>query len=231
LTGPVQFELSNCSIFLDFDGTISSEDVGTYLLRRFAKGQFEAIDDAYERGEIGSRDYLLAVWPLLAGHREQLQAVADEVGWDPTLSSLVEVLGAVGAELLVVSDGLGFYISERCEALGITVMTAELQGEALAFPFADPTCVCGTCGTCKIRPIRCAQDQGRIAIAVGDGSSDQYAASAADIVFAKDWLLEWCRHKNISCHEFSNLADVEAQLWLLGTELDVNRETKGEWGS
>jgi 2-hydroxy-3-keto-5-methylthiopentenyl-1-phosphate phosphatase len=204
--------LSECSVFVDFDGTISTNDIGTYLLERLVPGQWEEIDQRYEQATIGSREYVTELCRLLPPGRELLQAIADEVPLDPTFGPFVAFLRQSDAEVTVVSDGLGFYVPRRCAQFKVPVLSCRLVDGTPVFPHADPTCSCGACGTCKVRPVRQAQQRGRSAIVIGDGTSDRFAAQVADMVFAKDRLAEWCQASGIEYRPFRSFAEIERDL-------------------
>jgi 2-hydroxy-3-keto-5-methylthiopentenyl-1-phosphate phosphatase len=207
-------------VFLDFDGTISREDVGTYVLERVASGRFEAIDARYERGEIGSRQCIRELWPLLRVERSRLDELADEVPLDPGLGPLVGFVRRNGGEVVVVSDGLGFYVARRCAPFGVPVFTNGVVDGRPQFPHADRGCPCGLCGTCKPARFRGARRRGRSCVFVGDGTSDRFAAAEADVVFAKDRLVDWCRAEGLDFEPFHDLCEVEAGLRRLGAGPD-----------
>ena len=201
-------------MFLDFDGTITAGDVGVHLLERLGADGWRAIDAEYDAGEIGSRVCLLEEWELLPHDRERLRAVAAEVPLDPDLDGLVEDLLAAGAEVTVVSDGFGFYATERCAHLGVPVMTNAVDWDLgrLEFPHEDRCCACSSCGTCKQAPIKDAGRRGRATVMVGDGTSDRKAALLADVVFAKGALARWCAANAVPIHRFETLGEVRAEL-------------------
>lgn len=212
-------DLASCSVLVDFDGTISRQDVGIVLLERFCAGRYEKLDARYERGEIGSREYVRALWRLLGGvPDDELLAAVREVPLDPGFGSLVRFLRARGAQVTVVSDGIGSYVATRVAAFGVEVMASAHEGRRARFPFAWPSCpsatdgTCGTCGTCKVAPVEAAHRAGRTAILVGDGTSDRFGAAAADLVFAKDRLVDWCARAGSAYVPYGDLADVEAEL-------------------
>ena len=205
-------DLARSSVFIDFDGTVSVEDVGTHVLRRLARGNSEAIDERYVRGEIGSRECITELCALLPAQREVLFEVASEVPLDPGFGPLVAFLGEAGSEVLVVSEGVGFYVEHRCAAFRVGVVASDVVDGRPVFPNADPTCPCARCGTCKAGPIRAASRRGRTTILVRDGASDIYGAEAADLVFAKPPLAGLCRRLGLSCVEFGALAEVETAL-------------------
>lgn len=211
-------DLAQASVFLDFDGTISEADTGVHLMERLAPPEWEAIGDAYRRGEIGSRECLLEEWDLLPADAKadeaQLRSIVREVPIDPATRPLVDALRAAGAEVVVVSDGFGFPADEVAGELGVPVLTNAVDWTSgrLEFPNEDRCCACSSCGTCKQAPIKDARHRGRTTVLVGDGTSDRKAALLADIVFAKAGLAAWCSGNGVPYVAFDTLADVQAAL-------------------
>ncbi len=211
----LDLDLARTSVFLDFDGTISTADVGVHLLRRFAPPAWWDLHHAFERGEIGSRECIAAQWALIDGDTDALRSAAAEVALDPGFEPLIDALRAAGAELLVVSDGFGFYVQDACAPFGLEVCTnvVDLTTRELRFPNEDPECACALCGVCKQAPIRAARERGRTTVLVGDGASDRHAARAADVVFAKDPLASWCASSGVPFTPFDALDDVRRALF------------------
>jgi len=207
--------LADTSVFLDFDGTISRSDVGVHLLERLGKPGWREIDGEYDSGGIGSRVCLLDEWDLLPHDPDRLRSVAGEVPLDPGLDGLVAGLRAAGAEVSIVSDGFGFYATERCAHLGIPVLTNAVDWATgtLVFPNEDRCCACSSCGTCKQAPIKDARHRGRATVMVGDGTSDRKAALLADLVIAKGGLAKWCAANGVPFSPFETLADVRTVLF------------------
>jgi 2-hydroxy-3-keto-5-methylthiopentenyl-1-phosphate phosphatase len=144
-----------------------------------------------------------------------LRAAADDVPLDPGIDALVTALRDAGAEVVVVSDGFGFYVRERLAHLALPIVTNDVDWStgALEFPNADRCCACSSCGTCKQAPIKDAKHRGLATVMVGDGASDQKAALLADVLFAKDGLARWCDRAGVPYHPFVTLADVHAGLF------------------
>lgn len=210
-----RLDLSRTSVFLDFDGTISTADVGVHVLSRTASDEWRAIDEQFRIGAIGSRECILDEWELVRGDEATLRAIAAEVALDPGVGPLVEALRAVGAELTVVSDGFGFYVEDAVAAFGLDVLANEVDfaTRALRFPHEDRCCPCSSCGTCKQAPIKEAHRRGRRTMLIGDGASDRKAALLADLVFAKGALASWCDVFGVDHVEFATLADVHRALF------------------
>ena len=211
----LDLDLERTSVFLDFDGTISTVDVGMYVLERAASPAWWDLHEQFERGEIGSRECIVDQWALVQGDEATLRTIAREVELDPGFAPLVDALRAAGAELAVVSDGFGFYVHDACAPLGVDVVTNAIDfttGE-LQFPHEDRCCPCSSCGVCKQAPIKDAQYRGRTAVLIGDGASDRKAALLADVVFAKGSLASWCATFGVACIPFETLGDVRRILF------------------
>jgi 2-hydroxy-3-keto-5-methylthiopentenyl-1-phosphate phosphatase len=207
-------DLGSTSVFLDFDGTISTVDIGDHVAERLAPPTWRDVDAEYVAGEIGSRVALLELWDLLPHDEAQLRAVASEVPLDPGLRPLVDGLRAGGAEVTVVSDGFGFYADDVCEQLRLELLTNRPDWETgeLLFPHQDRCCPCTSCGVCKQAPLKDAHRRGRTTVLVGDGASDRKAALLADVVFAKDALARWLRFNQVPFRPFTTLDDVRTEL-------------------
>ncbi len=202
-------------MFVDFDGTISADDVGLFLLERFAPdGAWREVAEQFDAGLIGSRECLLDEWDVLTPDEEPMRAAAREVALDAGFVPLVEGLRAAGAEVAVVSDGFGFYVADACAGLDIPVLTNAVDWATgrLEFPYEDRCCPCTSCGVCKQAPIKDASRRGRATVMVGDGTSDRKAALLADVVFAKGLLARWCDGAGVRYVPFDELAEVHAAL-------------------
>jgi len=207
-------ELRGTSVFLDFDGTITSSDTGLHVLERLAPDTWRDVERRYLSGAIGSRECMVAQWELLPRDRDLVVAVTREVPLDPGFPALVDLLTSAGAEVTIVSDGYGFRAQEIAEQAGLPVLTNAIDWDrfTVVFPNGDDSCACAACGTCKQAPIRKAKRSGRRTMLVGDGASDAKAAEVADVVFAKAHLADWCREAGIPHRTFSDLTDLVAQL-------------------
>jgi 2-hydroxy-3-keto-5-methylthiopentenyl-1-phosphate phosphatase len=205
--------LDRCSVFLDFDGTITEADTGVYLLERAAPALWREIEALYKEGVIGSRDCLTRQWAMVEADRQGVEAIVGEVPIEEAFVPLVEFLRRSGAEVTIVSDGFGLRVGEVGRSMGIDVVSNRIcwADRKVLFPHENESCECGRCGTCKVFPILAAKTRGRFTVMVGDGTSDTYAANAADLVFAKEELAAWCSERRIPFRPFQTLSDVETE--------------------
>lgn len=214
MSARLALDLSQTSVFLDFDGTVTLRDVGQHLLARHASADWVRLHDDYDAGAIGSRECLIGQWELVVADEATLRATAAEVPIDPGFAPLADALRQEGAELTVVSDGFGFYAEAVCGDVDVPVLTNRVDWTTgdLEFPHEDRCCACATCGVCKQAPIKDARRAGRTTVLVGDGTSDRKAALLADVVFAKATLADWCDWYDVPYHRFATLGEVHAAL-------------------
>lgn len=134
---------------------------------------------------------------VLPADPELLQREAAAMPQDAAFPGFVALARERGAQVEVVSDGLGFYVRSNLAALGVTDVPVATNDNRLAeggrgmdFPYGHPACF--VCGTCKRERVRLHQAAGRVVVFVGDGTSDRFGVAHADLVFAKGSLASIC---------------------------------------
>ncbi len=210
------------TVLCDFDGTISLHDLTDSLLARFARPGWQAIEEEWRAGRIGSRQCMAGQIALLDCSREELEAFVAEAEIDPGFKAFAAALREEGVPLRIVSDGLDHAIRSvliRHGISGVPVAASHLVQVAerrwqLAFPHGRE--VCASAGaTCK-----CAFAEappGRPAPAVlmiGDGASDFCAATRADLTFARGELLDHCIARGLPHHAVADFGEA-LRLWNL----------------
>lgn len=206
------------SVVVDFDGTAAAHDVAEHLLTAFARDDWRTIDDAWERGELGSRMVVDAQDRMLDADRDTLLDFARRhCGLDPTFAPFVRWALDGGIEVTIASDGFGFYIEPLLAAAGvppIPVIANEQRWDArarpagLGFPNGHPDCI--GCGTCKMRAVIDRRAEGRAVAFVGEGGSDRYGALYADVTFAKLALVDHCERDGVAYVPWRDFDDVRA---------------------
>jgi 2-hydroxy-3-keto-5-methylthiopentenyl-1-phosphate phosphatase len=200
------------ALFIDFDGTISPVDISNTFFSRFAgRDAIDAVAE-WKQGLISSTECLKREIDAYSGNLEDLRAYARCQPIDPGFFALQGACREKGIDLIVVSDGLDFYIEPFLEAhkARVDFRSNRLEirnGERLlSFPHYRESC--GTCANCKSSHVEQAAAQGKMVIYVGDGLSDKCAVSRADVVFAKGELAEYCEREGIPHVVFGDLEQV-----------------------
>ena len=210
------FGFDRCQVFFDFDNTITSFDVLDGIIERFSVNRdWVAYEEAWEKGEIGSRQCLEGQLRSIRVTRPQLHGYLETVGIDPSFQRLLALLRRCGLEPVIVSDSftpLIRYVLEfnKIGSMPIFANSLRMQGSRLLPSFPRASAECGRCGHCKTSTLGAPGFAGKPAVYIGDGLSDQCPARHAEMVFAKRGcslhrlLLE--SHDN--CRPFNDLGDV-----------------------
>lgn len=204
--------MSHWTILCDFDGTVSVEDITDSLLERFGRPGWQAIEQAWKRGEIGSRECMERQIALLDASREELDAHLDGMAIDRAFPAFAAAAREADMPLAVVSDGLDHAIRRILGAYGLgdlPVLANRLEavgprGWRLGFPYGSADC---RSGNCKCSCAGSAHAERRRVLLIGDGASDFCVAGEADLVFAKHRLIEHCRSAGIPYVPITSFAD------------------------
>lgn len=214
----------------DFDGTISLLDVTDTLLNRFGKPGWQELEDAWERGEIGSRECMKGQVALLDMSEDELRAHLDKIEIDGHFAHFVQEAKALGITVQVVSDGIDYAIRHVLARNGLgdlevianhLVQTGE-RSWRLDSPWASNRCARAS-GNCKCE--RLAEQQavhGRV-LYIGDSTSDFCVSGKADFVLAKYKLIAYCESQGIAHARFEDFGQATQLLEqvILGVEQTV----------
>ena len=204
----------------DFDGTITEEDMGFHLLDTFAQGDWrkwlqQYREDKISVGEFNSRAFAT----IKAGREELLEAAKSKVKLRDGLHELVSYCQGKGFRLVIVSNGLDFYIASIMNDAGLEDIEAH-AARTWFHPGGLKVQYIGPDGTpldsgFKAAYTRLFLEQGYQVVYVGNGPSDIFPASLAQHIFARDGLLDRCRERNLECQPFDDLHDIVRGLQLL----------------
>ncbi len=206
----------------DFDGTISLDDVTDSLLRRFGQPGWQALEEAWERNDIGSGECMKGQIALLDMSEPELMRHLDSIDIDPGFVAFVGAAGREGIEVQVVSDGLDRAIAHvlRRHGLGHLPVFANALAQTgerrwnLRTPQASAGCVRAS-GNCKCARAALEQALGRKVLYVGDGSSDFCVSGRVDHVLAKSRLIDHCRARGIAHQPFRDFGQALALMQTL----------------
>jgi 2-hydroxy-3-keto-5-methylthiopentenyl-1-phosphate phosphatase len=225
-------------VFSDFDGTIAADDVGGRLFKTFAGAQATEIARHFMDGTITACEYLTreceAVESAPSGEVERF---VDQFSLDPTFEVFVEFCRRQDLPLVVLSDGLDFYVERLLKNGGFGdlpvfsnhlefVLSGAVTGFEPSFPHADAECL--LCGNCKRNHMLTLSADDDVIVYIGDGLSDRCPVKFADIVFAKGSLRRYCQEQNITYHEFRNFHDVIHRLELILQRKRIKKRREAE---
>ncbi len=210
---------SKILVITDFDGTVSTVDLGNQIIKKFATTDLNDIERAYAKGTIGSRAAYEQIMKRIKGSREKMLAhVLDVEKIDPYFPAFCSLSRDKGIDIKIVSDGLDFYIEavlQKYNLAGIEYYANSAvfgADNSFSIQFPGRNDFCGRCGTCKSRILnsyRLIYDE---IIYVGDSYSDFCPSRYADMVFAKKILFQRCEQEGTPCLQFDDFSEINAYL-------------------
>jgi 2-hydroxy-3-keto-5-methylthiopentenyl-1-phosphate phosphatase len=222
-------------IFCDFDGTITTKDVGEHMFYEFGDSEkaYE-IFQRWVRKEIDSAqewEELLSLVKDLTEDKfnEFLSTIEIQYGF----KEFVQFCEDNDLDLIVLSDGMDFYINKIFTDNGFDqlkfysnnlVFTDE--GPKASFPHSDEECI--DCANCKRNHIIENSSDDDITIYIGDGYSDTCPVQYVDFIFAKKTLLKFCEKERISYFPYKNFKDVIARISPLLEKKKIKKRHQAE---
>ena len=203
----------NKQFFVDFDGTITKEDVVGVIVQTFCRDGWKEINDRWEKKDISTVECARQTFKLFDAAEKDLYRVLDTIEFDDCFVPFVKTCRAQGYPVYILSDGYDLMIEYLLKKHGLSDLpffanrlVRKNGGYDIACPYLNP--ICGQCGTCKKTILQALKKEGCTTVYIGDGYSDTCVIEAADIVYAKKDLLAYCRRRNIPVIPFHNFSDI-----------------------
>ncbi len=203
--------------FIDFDGTITVNDLSSELAAYYGGKAHREIENKYRRREIPIREWLQANAKVIPADMDLLHSKALE--WAvirPGFESFLEHARDQKNPVVIASDGFGFYIEPILEKHGLLDQVSHIYRNAtfvdqngnlvVNHPHSHP--VCSVCGNCKAAHVVKIKSENRPVLYIGDGSNDRFGASWSDHVCARDKLAESCREFKIKYSPWNDFYDI-----------------------
>lgn len=190
------------------------------LLDAFAQGDWQQLLRQYKEHRISVGEFNTKAFAMVKADKPTLlEAIKGKVEMRAGFQELVDYCSKRGFRLVIVSNGLDFYINAVLEEVGlenIEVYAARtwFHPEGIEVRYIGPDGNQLDSGL-KEAYIKLFLGQGYKVIYVGNGDSDIPPAKYAHHIFARGELLTYCRENNLECRPFNNLTDVVRALELL----------------
>ena len=201
----------------DFDGTITEEDASFFLLDTFAQGDWRRLLRDYKERRISVGEFNTRAFAMVKADKSiLLGALKGEVRVRTGLHELVDYCLKKGFRLVIVSNGLDFYIKAVLKDLGlgnieVYAAQASFYPEGMKVQYVGPDGKRLDDGF-KEAYIKSFLKLGYRVIYMGNGDSDIAPAKYAHYVFATGDLLAYCRDNNLKYRPFETFTDVVREL-------------------
>lgn len=199
-------------LFVDFDGTITSRDSIVFLTERFGAGAEFRLDvlDGITSGRMTVFEAIRReMQTVRASWEEAVAALQAEIRMDPHFPGFVDWCRRKELEVTVVSSGLRPVVDLFLNGLEVEryAHPVEITPDGWLYRH-DPSLN-------KERLLGAAQSDGPI-VYIGDGTSDVAAIPFTRRLYAKSYLAEYCRDRDLPFVPYETFADVriDLQAWL-----------------
>lgn len=209
--------MSKPVIFCDFDGTITNNDNIIAIMKQFNPPGWDPIKDDVLAQNISIREGVAKMFSLLPSDKkdEIIEYVLEQAEIRDGFTEFVAYAKEQDIPLYIVSGGIDFFVRPLLEPFGpfagVYCNEADFSGETITIQFphgCDGECESQGCGCCKPSIIRTLLKDGAKSIVIGDSITDLEAAKRADLVIARDFLIEKCEELGLSYEPFENFHDV-----------------------
>lgn len=219
------------SIFVDFDGTITTRDSLQLVLDRFAGPDWRNIEEKVTHHVLPERIALAQEFELVKATPEEVENfVVQNVEIDPFFPDFLETCLSKNIRIKIVSGGFEQFIALIWQKYKLPDIPVEanrylfLNGKWRIIPNSIPT-RCGRCNHCKSAQVLRDRHQGFTIIYIGDGNTDRCPAGYANIVFAKKDLAAFLSREGFFFYPFQNFDDISGsleELWYNWYELTID---------
>lgn len=205
------------SLYIDFDFTITTDDVGNRFYTYFSDGRNEPLVKRWLNREISSYTCLTEESKLCRGTQKQFVEYVNRFEIDSGFNDILRICRENSIPLTVLSDGLDFYIEQIFNKYNLRDIRyfanhADFTEAGLTIELPYWNADCPECGNCKGEHIKRLRRAGDTVIYIGDGFSDLCGVRQADLIFAKDDLARYLREESIDFFEYENLHQVSLKL-------------------
>mgnify|MGYP001210760413 FL=1 len=223
-------------VYIDFDGTISTEDIGEQIFR--VLGDSNRVDEiliAMNNQSMSTTEgwrRLLETLPPM--NEERLRIFVLQYSLDPAFKEFLQFAAGRNFECAILSDGMDFYIRLLLEREGITnipVFSNHLvfrDDGAMKLEFSLQDEECRLCAHCKRNRVVITSADEDYTVYIGNGHSDMCAAQYCDFIFAKDALLKFCEKERIPFSPYRNFKDVKEKLAVITNKRRLKKRHQAE---
>ena len=206
------------AVQIDFDGTVTIEDVSFLLLDTYVGSVWREYLKEYTSSKIPVGTFNKKVFGMMKADRKtmtDLVLTSERVKIRPGFRELLEYCAGKGYKIVIVSNGLLFYIEAIFKNLGVNkIKGLEIYAAKNDFyPGGVKVAYVGPDGKeleagFKEAYTEMLVKRGYRVIYMGNGDSDIYPARLVKYVFATDQLLKRCQKEKLDCIPFNDFFEV-----------------------
>lgn len=204
-------------IFCDFDGTITENDNIINIMKYYNPPGWETIKDDILAGRISIRKGVGHLFSLLPNsYREEITNYAiKQANIRPGFDQFIQYCQEHNIRLLITSGGIDFFVFPILSRYSIQKQNIYCNSSdfsrnqiQILWPYSCDSLCSNDCGMCKPSILRSHSSIDNIKVVIGDSITDWAVAKMADLVIARDFLLQKCQEHSLPYKEFVSFYDV-----------------------
>jgi 2,3-diketo-5-methylthio-1-phosphopentane phosphatase len=203
------------AVLVDFDGTVSEKDASYAVLERFSHEDWRTIENEAMQGRITIPDALkVQAGMVKATALEAHQYLIENIRIREGFREFALWCRQMNIPLEICSDGFGWTIEVLLKEWDLhwipwtsNTTVPKAEGWDISFPHRKEGCPINA--NCKCSHLDRLKRDGAVVIFVGDGTTDACVSRIADVVIARDYLLELCGKENRDCIAWESWKDVK----------------------
>jgi 2-hydroxy-3-keto-5-methylthiopentenyl-1-phosphate phosphatase len=204
----------------DFDGTITELDASFLILEEFARGDWHQVLQEHREHKITVGQFNARAFAMVRVEQKMLlRTIMRKVKLRAGFSELVDYCSKRDFRLVIVSNGLDFYIQALLDYYGL----GEVEWHAAKTCFRDGNMEVQYIGpdgklledAFKEAYVHYFLTQNYRVLYVGNGDSDIAPAKQAQHVFAREELLSYYEKNGLYCKPFEDFNKIIKEMKLL----------------
>ena len=223
-------------IFIDFDGTVTVQDVGEAIFSKFGNDvEIYSIIDDLLNDRISSKECWLELCKSVGTiNKDSLNDFIDTLKVESGFAEFVDFCSEYNFELFVLSDGFDYYINrilkrenlDHIKVYSNKLVVTDDNKLKPSFPYYNERCT--SSANCKWDHIIKHSSDDDFTVFIGDGNSDKETIQYCDFIFAKDGLLKFCEKERITYFPYKNFNDVIKKLHQLNSKKRLKKRHRAE---
>lgn len=207
----------NMIFLIDFDNTISKQCSFATLVENFVMSDISQLNNTWQFGKISTPDATDIIVKHLNMSEDNLLEVMNKIDLDPYVDDFFNYCERKNFGYAIVSDGFQSIIHSILSKHQLinnnrhikiyANLLEQIAGKWRAsYPYRNELSS-PLLGVSKIDIVRKYQEKDTVCF-IGDGYTDYLAASAANHVFAKDKLAQYCQTEAIPYQHYDSFQDI-----------------------
>lgn len=213
----MKIDYGDTIILIDFDGTITDKDTNVEIIEKFGDHEAIEIEKNHMSSEYDKLDVVQLIFDRIKiSESEYINYILENFELTKGFIDFYNMSLKKQMDMAIISGGFTngiypFLAKYNLESIPVYANSLEFVGKNIKVSFYDKEkncCLNGPCGNCKVKRFNEFKKKYKKIIFIGDGHTDRWVAQIADLVFAKDELVEFCKKDRVDYIYWDTFDDI-----------------------